>query len=86
MQGGQPLGDERAQGLLVQGIDVGVEETDGDRLIAVLGQSRDHVAHRSGQIERREDRAIGQDAFRDLEATGAIDDRFRLLILEIVDA
>ena len=75
VQPGKLATDERPGRLLVSGVGVGVEEADGERLD---GGRVDQIAHRLAylpEIQRLDHRAVGRDAFTDLPAAAARDER-----------
>src|SRR5262249_39643700 len=63
-----------------------MEEADGDRLVAAGVQRRQQAPAHVGNIERRLDGAVGKDAFRNLEGSGAGHHRRGVLVFEIIDA
>ena len=75
--------DGRADGTLVGGIGVGVQETDGEALDAILHQRR-HFCERRVDIERDLDRAIGRETFRGLAPPWPRHQRLRHLDEEVV--
>ncbi len=62
---------------LVGGIDVGEQQVDGHRLDLAVGGDGGHRGVDAGHIQRQQDLARGEQAFIDLEAVAAQDQRFR---------
>ncbi len=80
---GRHLGDEAGQRLLVDGIAVGVEQGDGDRLHA-LREQRGDGRPRAGLVERARDLAVGAHALRHLPPQVAGRQRRRRVDEEVV--
>src|SRR5262249_33190322 len=83
---GQGFDQQRAQRPFVRRVYVGIEEADGDRLVAAGVQRRQQPLAHVGNIERRLDGAVGKDAFRNLEGSDAGHHRRGVLGFEIIDA
>ena len=83
---GQAVLDEGGQRRLVRRVGVGVQEADGDGLIAAARDYGDEVVRHLAFRERREHRAVREHPFGDLEAVAAGDDRARLLVAQIEDS
>ena len=77
------FGQDRAEALLVLGVEVGVEEADRHRLDALRAQAAREQAC-LGLVERSHDRAVRGDALVQLEAEMPLDERRRLAPEEVV--
>ena len=82
-RGGKLLGEDRPDALLVLGVEIGVQEADGDRVdgeLAEPGRQRAHLRI----VERLHDRSVRCHPLGELEAQPALDEGWRLAPEEVV--
>ena len=74
-----------SQLLLVIGVGIRIEKTDGHRAVRVAGERCIHHPSGSRNVQGGHNGAVRRDALLDLEGIRATDHRFRLLIEQVVN-